>query len=60
MVKPEKFGHLHLVYHFIVPLRPWRCRIIMEFQNADMQRVERLTYRETPHLVTSDTVGKKK
>ena len=21
MVKPEKFGHLHLVYHFTVPLR---------------------------------------
>ena len=20
MVKPEKFGHLHLVYHFTVPL----------------------------------------
>ena len=23
MVKPEKFGHLHLVYHFAVPLRGW-------------------------------------
>ena len=22
MVKPEKFGHLHLVYHFTVPLSP--------------------------------------
>ena len=21
MVKPEKFGHLHVVFHFIVPLR---------------------------------------
>ena len=21
MVEPEKFGHLHLVYHFTVPLR---------------------------------------
>ena len=21
MAKPEKFGHLHLVYHFTVPLR---------------------------------------
>ena len=21
MVKPERFGHLHLVYHFTVPLR---------------------------------------
>ena len=21
MVRPEKFGHLHLVYHFTVPLR---------------------------------------
>ena len=21
MVKPEKFDHLHLVYHFTVPLR---------------------------------------
>ena len=20
MIKPEKFGHLHLVYHFTVPL----------------------------------------
>ena len=23
MVKPEKFGHLHLVYHFTVPLSHW-------------------------------------
>ena len=22
MVEPEKFGHLHLVYHFRVPLNP--------------------------------------
>ena len=21
MVKPEKYGHLHLVYHFTVPLK---------------------------------------
>ena len=21
MVKPEKFGHLHLIYHFMVPLK---------------------------------------
>ena len=21
MVKPEKFGHLHVVYHFTIPLR---------------------------------------
>ena len=21
MIKPEKFGHLHLVYHFTIPLR---------------------------------------
>ena len=21
MVRPEKFGHLHLVYHFTVPLK---------------------------------------
>ena len=21
MVKPEKFGHLHIVYHFTVPLK---------------------------------------
>ena len=23
MVKPEKFVHLHLVYHFTVPLKVW-------------------------------------
>ena len=33
MVKPERFGHLHLVYHFTVPLRPhngnfWTLRTI--------------------------------
>ena len=22
MVKPEKFGHIHLVYHFTIPLNP--------------------------------------
>ena len=22
MVKPDEFGHLHLIYHFTVPLRP--------------------------------------
>ena len=21
MVKPEKFGHLHLIYHFTIPLK---------------------------------------
>ena len=21
MIKPEKFGHLHLVYHFTIPLK---------------------------------------
>ena len=23
MVKPEKFGHLHIAYHFTVPLREY-------------------------------------
>ena len=23
MVKPEKFGHLHLFYHFTIPLKAW-------------------------------------
>ena len=23
MVKPEKFGYLHLVYHFTVPSKEW-------------------------------------
>ena len=23
MVKPEKFGHLHVVFHFTVPLKGW-------------------------------------
>ena len=31
MVKPEKFGHLHLVYHFTVPLR---LGVIGRFSNA--------------------------
>ena len=26
MVKPEKFGHLHLVYHFTVPLNTMAAR----------------------------------
>ena len=23
IVKPKKFGHLHLVYHFTIPLKLW-------------------------------------
>ena len=26
MVKPEKLDHLHLVYHFTVPLKPIFCK----------------------------------
>ena len=26
MVKPEKFGHLHLVYHFTIPLKGKQLR----------------------------------
>ena len=26
MVKPEKFGHLHLVYHFAVPLKYYKSK----------------------------------
>ena len=35
MVKPEKFGHLHLVYHFTVPLKyVWTfCNIMHERVN---------------------------
>ena len=33
MVKPEKFGHLHLVYHLTVPLKyffaSWRIKFAM-------------------------------
>ena len=28
MVKPEKFGYLHLVYHFTVPLRDLRNTLL--------------------------------
>ena len=28
MVKPEKFSNLHIVNHFIVPLRTKKCTII--------------------------------
>ena len=37
MVKPEKFGHLHLVYHFTVPLNDIRDiskNKIITFQGA--------------------------
>ena len=30
MVKPEKFDHFHLVYHFTVPLR---IKILQSFAN---------------------------
>ena len=29
MVKPEKFGHLHLVYHFTVPLSKHRFKFLL-------------------------------
>ena len=30
IVKPEKFGHLHLVYHFTIPLRPFINMFILK------------------------------
>ena len=30
MVKPETFGHLHLVYHFTVPVRRWQLWIVTQ------------------------------
>ena len=30
MVKPEKFGHLHLVYHFTVPLSKYVFSKVIE------------------------------
>ena len=31
MVKPEKFSHLHLVYHFTVPLKHKNCVAFRDF-----------------------------
>ena len=39
MVKPEKFGHLHLVYHFTVPLK-W-CN--NDITNANGRALDTLT-----------------
>ena len=30
MVKPEKCGHLHLVYHFTIPLRSFMNMFILK------------------------------
>ena len=30
MVKPEHFGHLHLVYHFTVPLAQEKLQILFQ------------------------------
>ena len=30
IVKPEKFGHLHLVYHFTIPLRSFINMFILK------------------------------
>ena len=40
MVKPEKFGHLHLVYHFTVPLSklPKKKYIQMKYKNRKKKR----------------------
>ena len=32
MVKPETFGHLHLVYHFTVPLNGEKCQTLTMLQ----------------------------
>ena len=34
MAKPEKFGHLHLVYHFTVPLKAKFNKAIINFITA--------------------------
>ena len=31
LVKPEKFGHLHLVYHFTIPFNKFVARHICTF-----------------------------
>ena len=31
MVKPGKFGHFHLVYHFTIPLKGFKGRFISVF-----------------------------
>ena len=31
LVKPEKFGHLHLVYHFAIPFNKFVARHICTF-----------------------------
>ena len=40
MVKPEKFGHLHLVYHFIVPL----TGVILENEGSIQQKYKRALF----------------
>ena len=50
MVKPEKFGNLHLVYHFTVPLRvikqssgivPRKCWRRLNFPRAEILQVHK-------------------
>ena len=58
MVKPEKFGHLHLVYHFTVPLKNSqnsqnRARISESICNKIAGRPSTLLKKETPTQVFS-------
>ena len=51
MVKPEKFGHLHLVYHFTVPLTNiFRLNIILHHMTVGYQKIKRILQKQNYHL----------
>ena len=39
MVKPEKFGHLYLVYHFTIPLTGYLCEKTCCYKNSILEKL---------------------
>ena len=46
MVKPEKFGHLHLVYHFTIPLSTGKIKIIL-FRTKEIKKTYEFEDKQT-------------
>ena len=40
MVKPENFDHLHLVYHFTVPLSMYELSVDTSYQRIKYENIE--------------------
>ena len=51
MVKPEKFDHLHLVYHFTVPLSMYELLVDTSYQRIKYEIFKYLQKNELIFLV---------